>query len=130
MRILASAMAIAGLALAVLGLPASASAVTYTVNSTGDAPDKSVGAGGCETATASECTLRAAIEEANDSENTLDVVFFSTIVFDGEVADSTIALGSDLPKITDQIVIGGGNCDTDAGVEGPCVGVNGPAGGF
>ena len=44
--------------------PASA-ALAVVVNSTGDAPDAVPGDGTCETATAGECTLRAAIEETN-----------------------------------------------------------------
>lgn len=43
----------------------SASATTFTVNSTGDAVDKNIGNGVCETNKKNECTLRAAIEEAN-----------------------------------------------------------------
>lgn len=42
----------------------SASATTFTVNSTGDGGDKKTN-GVCETNTRNECTLRAAIEEAN-----------------------------------------------------------------
>jgi CSLREA domain-containing protein len=43
----------------------SASASVFTVNSTGDASDANPGDGVCETSTPGECTLRAAIEEAN-----------------------------------------------------------------
>jgi CSLREA domain-containing protein len=42
-----------------------ASAATFTVNSTGDGADAAPGNGVCQTATPGECTLRAAIQEAN-----------------------------------------------------------------
>jgi len=42
-----------------------ASAATFVVNSTADVIDAAAGNGICETATAGECTLRAAISEAN-----------------------------------------------------------------
>src|SRR6266487_1936509 len=37
---------------------------TFVVNSTGDAPDSTVGNAICETATPGECTLRAALQES------------------------------------------------------------------
>src|SRR5207244_9280750 len=37
---------------------------TFVVNSTGDAPDSTVGNAICETATSGECTLRAALQES------------------------------------------------------------------
>lgn len=40
-------------------------AASFTVNSTGDGVDATVGDGICQTSTAGECTLRAAIMEAN-----------------------------------------------------------------
>ena len=42
-----------------------ARAASFVVNSTADAPDINIGDGICETATPGECTLRAAIQEAN-----------------------------------------------------------------
>ena len=54
------------LALALLALaPASAHAATFTVNSTGDQTDVTPGNGVCATA-GGQCTLRAAIVEANN----------------------------------------------------------------
>src|SRR3990172_2701311 len=53
-----------------------ASTATLTVNSTGDGSDVAPGNGICETATPGECTLRAAIEEANALGGT-DVISFS-----------------------------------------------------
>ncbi|MBM4425155.1 MAG: CSLREA domain-containing protein [Chloroflexi bacterium] len=42
-----------------------ARAASFIVNSTADAVDVAPGNGVCETATAGQCTLRAAIQEAN-----------------------------------------------------------------
>ena len=53
------------IAAAMLWLPSETRAATFTVNSTSDAVDAAPGDGACQTATAGECTLRAAIMEAN-----------------------------------------------------------------
>jgi CSLREA domain-containing protein len=118
------------IALALLALPASASAVDITVNSTGDTA-----------ANDGTCTLREAIVAANTNTTsgamtgecaagmTSDAIKFSA-AFDGQVADSTIAFGSAPASIASDTDIVGGSCTTDAGVAGPCVGVNGPTGGF
>jgi CSLREA domain-containing protein len=115
---------------ALLALPASASAVDITVNSTGDTA-----------ANDGTCTLREAITAANTNTAsgamanecaagaTTDVIKFSA-AFDGQVADSTITLGSAPAAIASDTDIVGGSCATDATVAGPCVGVNGPTGGF
>jgi CSLREA domain-containing protein len=105
-----------------LAAPGTAMAVTYTVNSTGDDPDKAVGTGGCETTNAGECTLRAAIQESNASVLVLDEIVFAA-AFNGQGAD-TIAPASLLPAITKQVSIKGGVCATEAGQQGPCAGVN------
>jgi CSLREA domain-containing protein len=113
-------------ALSILAFPAAASAVDYTVNSTGDQEDASPGTGGCATS-GGKCTLRAAIEESNASTSVTDKILFSS-AFDGEQADSTIAVGFGLPDIEDEVTIDGdanGQCETDASVDGPCVGVKG-----
>jgi hypothetical protein len=113
-------------ALFALAFPAAASAVDYTVDSTGDQEDVLPGTGGCLTSVAT-CTLRAAIEESNASAGITDRILFSS-AFDGDLADSTIAVGFGLPDIEDEVTIDGdanGQCDTDAGVKGPCVGVKG-----
>jgi CSLREA domain-containing protein len=116
---------------AVLSLPASAWAVDITVNSTGDTA-----------ANDGTCTLREAIVAANANTasggmagecaagGTTDAIKFSG-AFDGQVADSTITLVTNpLTSITSDTDIVGGSCTTDAGPAGPCVGVNGPTGGF
>ena len=63
----------------------------YTVNSTGDAPDAQTGDGKCETRILGECTLRAAIQQANaDARDTIINI----------IVVGTITLTSDLPGIT------------------------------
>lgn len=111
--------------LVLLALPAVASAATYEVNSTADEEDAAPGVGGCLTV-ALKCTLRAAIQESNASASVRDEVTFSS-AFDGEKADSTIAIPVNLPPIEDAVTINGSRCETDANVEGPCVGVSGEA---
>lgn len=108
-----------------------AGAAEYTVNSTGDQVDEAVGSAGCKTILAN-CTLRAAIEESNASSAVDDTIAFSGS-FDGQVAD-TIDLATSLPTITDRVDIEGypkpQECETDYySFAGPCVGINGPAGG-
>ena len=106
--------------LLILLFPASALAI-FSVNSTGDAPDKALN-GTCETATPGECTLRAAIEESNAGSNVDSIEF--AVSFNGEDAD-TITAASDLPTISGTLNILGGHCDTEAGagIKGPCAGV-------
>lgn len=111
--------------------PTAAGAAEYTVNSTGDQADEAPGSNGCKTSV-NTCTLRAAIEESNASAGINDTIKFSAS-FDGQVGD-TIELGTPLPTITDRVRIQGfpspQQCKTDYfDFEGPCVGVDGPAGG-
>jgi len=110
-------------ALFLLALPAVASAAVYEVDSTANEEDAAPGVGGCVTL-GLKCTLRAAIEESNASTGVRDEITFSE-AFDGEKADSTINVPSSLQQIEDPVTIDGGRCETDANVEGPCVGVNG-----
>jgi Right handed beta helix region len=102
-----------------------ASAELFNVDNTGDQPDSIPGDEVCETAT-EECTLRAAIEEANSTESP-DEIVFEEGVFEGQAA-ATIALGASLPAIVGPVAINGKECATASGVEGPCVGVEGPSG--
>src|SRR5438105_6315481 len=69
-------------------------ALTFTVNSRADAVDASPGDGTCETATPGECTLRAAVQEANatpgaDNINLPSGVFKLTIAGGGEDLGAT-----------------------------------------
>jgi hypothetical protein len=108
-----------------LALPSAATAVTYTVNSTGDSPDNGAPNGVCETATPGECTLRAAITESNASTLVVDEIHFDA-AFNGQLAD-TITLGSLLPPITNPVEINAGSCTTQAGQGGPCAGLEASA---
>ncbi len=114
---------LAALACALL-VPAGAAAEVFEVNGTGDEPDASAGID-CPAGVGEECTLRAALEASNASVGESDVVVFDGTVFEGQLAD-TIALGSSLPAIVDNVRIEGRQCATAAGVEGPCEGINGP----
>ncbi len=74
----------------------------YTVNSTGDSADASAGDGFCETATPGECTLRAAIQEANAQFGT------DTINFNIPGAGvRTISPSSGFPAISSPVIIDG-----------------------
>jgi CSLREA domain-containing protein len=78
------------------------SPIIFTVNSTSDAPDASAADGICQTATAGECTLRAAIQQANASFGT------QTITFNiGPGGVQTITPVSALPLIFDPVIIDG-----------------------
>jgi CSLREA domain-containing protein len=101
-----------------LAAPTAACADEFTVDSTADEPAV---AGVCASA-AGDCTLRAAIEVANDSEGS-DTISFAEEIFDGQAA-GTVALDSSLE------ILGGlridGLCSTAAEVIRPCVGIDGP----
>jgi hypothetical protein len=113
-------------ALILFALPAVASAAVYTVNSTEDLEETAPGVECPAVAVGAKCTLRAAIEDSNASTGVDDEILFSS-AFDGKKADSTIAIGSSLQPIEDEVTIDGKRCKTDAGVEGPCVEVSGEA---
>ena len=70
------ALAICILGTALLGGSDVLAQSTYVVDSVGDAPDASVGDGACATA-GGNCTLRAALDEAN-ADADLDVIEFSS----------------------------------------------------
>ncbi len=84
------------------------------VNSTGDAGDDNLGDGLCETAILGECTLRAAIEEANNTPGT-DTIEFNIPTSDPGYTASPlsytiqigVASGTTLPAITDPVTIDG-----------------------
>lgn len=121
------ALALALLACLLVGPAHPARAGVYEVDSTGDAIALSPGSGTCNTA-AGGCTLRAAIEEANQSTATLDTIVFD-LGFNGQLAD-TIHLAGSLPPIAGPLTIKGdrlGRCMTQASIPGPCVGVDSAA---
>lgn len=109
-------LALALAACAVAATPAAA-AGPYNVNSTGDTAD-AVLDGICDADAGApiECTLRAAIQEANN-DVAADAITFQSAPFNGEVAD-VIALASALPPITEQATV---SCAADPGGGQPCV---------
>jgi hypothetical protein len=87
-------------ALFVLAVPASAWAVGFEVNGTGDGANQAE----CETgSTADECTLRGAIEAANVGPD-FSVVEFPSSVFHGQAETDKIELGSAL-AITQPVML-------------------------
>ena len=82
-------------------LGAEASPATFTVDSTGDGGDSNTADGVCDDGSGN-CTLRAAIDQANADAGT------DTIEFDiSGVGPHTISPGSALPTITDPVIIDG-----------------------
>jgi CSLREA domain-containing protein len=91
----------------------------YTVNSSGDEGDSNPGDGFCRTGTTlSNCTLRAAIEEANAITGTQE------IRFNLPSGEETISVHSSLPVIIDDVIIDG---TTQPGYDGinPVVQISG-----
>ncbi len=76
---------------------------TFVVNKIGDAADNNIGDGKCDTSSASgkQCTLRAAIQEANAD---LDA---DTINFNITSASKVITPSTPLPPITEKLTIDG-----------------------
>jgi CSLREA domain-containing protein len=99
-------------ALVALGVPTlnpiPASAAPFTVNSTGDAGDSNLADGICNDGTG-DCTLRAAIQQANNT------VVEDTIGFN--ITPNTIVPASELPPISDPLVIDGLSDPDSARVE-------------
>jgi CSLREA domain-containing protein len=96
----------------------------FVVNSTGDAPDANTADNICQTATAGECTLRAAIMQANATANGVggpDVITFNITPIGGV---KTITVGSGgFPSISQPTVIDG---TTQPGFAGtPIIELNG-----
>ncbi len=95
------------LTLVVLALTAAPATVlgasTFVVNKTGDAADNNIGNGKCDTSTASgkQCTLRAAIQEANSTAGT------DTINFNITSASKVITPATPLPAISTTMTIDG-----------------------
>jgi CSLREA domain-containing protein len=93
-----------------------AAALTFIVNSTGDGADEIPGDGTCSD-NLGNCTLRAAIEAANENPGT------DTITFSIGSGVQTIMPFTPLPQITDPVIIDG---TTQPGfTTGPLIGLNG-----
>src|SRR5215213_9624570 len=104
-KALAAGVVIAALVMVGLAAPPAHASTTFTVNLTDDRADANPGDGQCSVIDfGAFCTLRAAIQEANDSQGA------DTINFDvGAAADglATISPSSRLPDITEQVTIDG-----------------------
>jgi len=81
------------------------SATTFTVNHTGDAPDRKITDMVCDTSSKSgkQCTLRAAIQESNDTPGP-DTINFN---IGGTASVKTISPTSPLPPIKKAVTING-----------------------
>ena len=98
-----AALALAGVLLALFSEPAEAA--TFTVNRTGDASDRNINNSVCDVSPTrgNQCTLRAAIQEANDTPGP-DVIRFNI----GSTSSvKTISPASPLPIITEDVTIDG-----------------------
>jgi hypothetical protein len=86
-------------------VPVAAAATTFVVNRTGDAPDLNVGDGRCDTSatTGSQCTLRAAIQQADKTAGA-DTINFN---IGGTTGVKTISPAKPLPTITGPVTING-----------------------
>ena len=97
------------------------------VNSTGDAEDSNPEDGLCDTGGdpilgRPECTLRAAIQEANFREGKDNISF--DIPTDSENDPATIVLGSDLPEVSESVVVDGTTQEQDkVEITGPNLGI-------
>jgi hypothetical protein len=111
-------------AFVVLLVMAGSAYADYTVDTTADLPDVTLDGVCADTNT--DCTLRAAIQESNNSTTVDDTIDFSS-GFDGAAANGTVVIGSNLPSISDQVTIDGGDCDSTAAFA-PCAGIEGVSG--
>jgi hypothetical protein len=101
--------------------PAAHAAAAFTVNSTGDGADSNTADGVCNDG-AGNCTLRAALEQANTTPGT------DTINFQIGTGVQTIVLGAALPDVSDPVNIDG---TTQPGYGGtPLVEIRGKDDGF
>jgi hypothetical protein len=93
---------------AALGAPPSQAQNIFTVDATGDAGDTRAGDGTCATS-GGDCTLRAALEEANATENSggPDRIEFDIPGGASPGSPHRIEPGSALPNVTDPVVIDG-----------------------
>jgi len=110
-RALAAGLLMAALVAGSLQAPPAQAADTFTVERTVDTPDANVGDGDCDVslaATGFQCTLRAAIQEANATPEA-DLIRFS--ILDGGTGVQTIQVGAAgfgaLPAITAPVTIDG-----------------------
>src|SRR5262245_11232749 len=94
----AALVSVTALSAAGLAVPQGVAAdATFVVNKVGDASDMNLADSKCDTSTntGNQCTLRAAIEEANDTAG------IDTINFNITAASTTITPNTPLPVITE-----------------------------
>jgi CSLREA domain-containing protein len=106
-----SVVIILSILLAQFGMRPAAAAGEFVVNSTADMVDANPGDGQCETDITGDCTLRAAVQEANELEgaDTISIpAGVYTLTMEG--AGEDLALSGDL-DITDQVTITGAGMD-------------------
>ncbi len=97
---------------------------SFVVNSTGDAADLIIGNGICETGTPGECTLRAAIAEANAAAGPDVIDFDIPAALVGGAHTITVSAGG-LPPITGSVTIDGASEPDFAGI--PVIELDGTA---
>jgi CSLREA domain-containing protein len=106
---LALSLVLAGIALAAAPTGHALAAGNYVVNSNNDQSDENPGNNICKIAGSNQCTLRAAIQEANAHSGADNITF--------NLGTATISLSNDLPEIVDHytIIRGDGNITLDGG---------------
>jgi hypothetical protein len=80
---------------------------TFEVNSIGDAPDANTADGTCETATSGECTLVAAIQQANSNGNPSEQDLITFNIFPKNGTPKTIVSDGSTYEITQNVKIDG-----------------------
>jgi CSLREA domain-containing protein len=101
-------------AIIALTLPSLGFGLTFEVNSTADGSDVVAGDGVCDTDAATggpQCTLRAAIEEANAHGGDDIIQFRITDSFGGQAGISTILVSTVLPDLSTNVAITGPGAD-------------------
>ncbi len=86
---------------------ATSQAAVFEVNIIGDNSDEAIGDGICDVSIfvpGDQCSFRAAIEEANETEDEDEIAFNGIPTMDGR---ARIALHADLPRITSSTVVDG-----------------------
>jgi hypothetical protein len=99
------AMMLVAAGLLVAGASPADAATTFTVNKTGDASDRRITDAVCDSSRnrGNQCTLRAAIEEANDTDGA-DTIRFNIV---SNASVKTISPASALPTIEEALTING-----------------------
>ena len=103
-----------------MAMAGSAAAAPFTVNSTADTGDAALN-GTCDDGTG-HCTLRAALQEANNTA-AADTISFDPTTFDGTTG-ATITVATALPTLIQVVSITSSGC-TGGGLPKPCVAVKG-----